>query len=154
MTNISFLLDKLRANGDKIVTAESCTGGIIAAAITDIAGSSDIFERGFVTYSNQSKIDLLNVSRETIEKYGAVSEQTCREMLLGAIKNSGANIAIATTGIAGPSGGSAEKPVGLVYIGILRYTDIRIVKINLAGSRTQVRVEAVERALELATEFI
>jgi nicotinamide-nucleotide amidase len=153
MTNILSLLDNLRKNGHKLTTAESCTGGLIAAAITDIAGSSDIFDRGFVTYSNQSKIDMLGVSPATLGAHGAVSEQTCREMLQGAIKNSGANIAIATTGIAGPSGGSPEKPVGLVYIGILQYSNMRIVKLHLSGSRAQVRAEAVERAFELLSSL-
>ena len=143
------MLDKLREHNLKITTAESCTGGMVAAAITDIAGSSDVFERGFVTYSNQSKTDMLEVLPQTLEKFGAVSEQTCREMLLGAIKNSDANIAIATTGIAGPSGGSAEKPVGLVYIGISRYSDIRIIKHHISGNREQVRKETVERAFSL-----
>lgn len=154
MTKTSFLLDKLRAGGHKLATAESCTGGLIAAAFTDIAGSSDVFDRGFVTYSNQSKIDMLGVSPATIATHGAVSEQTCREMLQGAITNSAASVAIATTGIAGPAGGSAEKPVGLVYIGISLYSGIRIIKLHLAGTRAQVRAEAVERALTLFSSYL
>ena len=154
MTNISSLLDSLKKGKYIVATAESCTGGLIAAAFTDFTGSSAVFERGFVTYSNESKIELLGVSAKTIESHGAVSEETCREMLLGAIANSNANIAIATTGIAGPDGGSESKPVGLVYIGILQYPNIRIVKYHFSGSRKQIRAETVEKALELLNKFI
>lgn len=153
MTNISSLLDKLRANSAIIATAESCTGGMIAAAITDIAGSSEIFDRGFVTYSNQAKMDMLGVSKETLDKHGAVSHQTCEEMLRGAIANSNASVAIATTGIAGPSGGSAEKPVGLVYIGVMYNEKIRITKNIIKGNRKQVRDTTVEKAIALACSF-
>jgi nicotinamide-nucleotide amidase len=104
----------LRERNLNLALAESCTGGLVAAAITDIAGSSAWFERGFVTYSNQSKIEMLGVSAETLEKYGAVSEQTAREMALGALKNSRAQVACSITGIAGPDGGTKEKPVGTV----------------------------------------
>ena len=149
MKRISSLLDSLRERGLKITTAESCTGGMIASSITDVPGSSDVFGRGFVTYSNEAKIDLLGVKLETLEKFGAVSEQTVREMVQGALANSNADIAIATTGIAGPGGGTEEKPVGLVYIGISRYSDIRIIKLHLSGNRQQVRKETVERVLQL-----
>lgn len=151
MTDILFLLDKLRAGEHILTTAESCTGGMIAAAVTDVAGSSEVFDRGFVTYSNAAKMDMLGVSAATLEEFGAVSEQTCSEMLAGALKNSAANIAIATTGIAGPSGGSAEKPVGLVYVGVSRNGEIRILKLHLSGNRAQVRAEAVEAAFKLLT---
>ena len=147
MTDIIHLLDNLRERGLVLATAESCTGGMIAAAITDIAGSSAVFDRGFVTYSNQSKTDMLGVSAATIEEFGAVSEETCREMLQGALANSAANIALATTGIAGPSGGSAEKPVGTVYVGIAQRSNIRVIKFQLSGSREQIRAKAMERAL-------
>ncbi|MEX0344093.1 MAG: CinA family protein [Rhizobiaceae bacterium] len=103
--------------GKMIATAESCTGGMIAAALTDIAGSSDVFERGFVTYSNQAKVELLGVSVETLLEHGAVSQQTAAEMAIGAARHSGADIAVSVTGIAGPGGGTPEKPVGLVYLG-------------------------------------
>jgi PncC family amidohydrolase len=102
----------------KVVTAESCTGGMIASSITDRGGSSAYFERGFVTYSNEAKKESLGVSKDTLDKYGAVSAEIAEEMADGALKHSHADIAIAVTGIAGPSGGSDEKPVGLVYIGL------------------------------------
>lgn len=152
MTDISFLLDKLRAGGHIVTTAESCTGGMIAAAITDIAGSSDVFDRGFVTYSNQSKAAMLGVSMTTLEEFGAVSEETCREMLAGALKNSTATIAIATTGIAGPSGGSAEKPVGLVYVGISKDGKAETAKCNFPGNRAEIRQKTVEKAFEMLTQ--
>lgn len=151
MQQAIILLDKLRAQKLKLATAESCTGGMIAAAITDIAGSSDVFDRGFVTYSNQAKIDMLGVNQKTLEQFGAVSEQTCREMVIGALKNSQANIAIATTGIAGPSGGSAEKPVGLVYIGVGTSERIRVTKFHFTSTRADIRKQIVEKSLELIT---
>lgn len=104
----------LKTSGFMLVMAESCTGGMVAEAITSVAGSSAWFERGFVTYSNAAKIDMLDVSRKTLEKFGAVSEQTAAEMAIGALINSEAQIAGSITGIAGPDGGSPEKPVGTV----------------------------------------
>ena len=104
----------LKARGFMLALAESCTGGMVAEAITSIAGSSAWFDRGFITYSNAAKIDMLDVSSTTLEKFGAVSEQTAAEMAIGALKNSAAQIAGSITGIAGPDGGSFEKPVGTV----------------------------------------
>jgi len=110
------LLAAARAKGRKIATAESCTGGLIAGLLTEIAGSSDVFERGFVTYSNDAKQELLEVPPELIERNGAVSMPVALAMVRGALKHSRANVAVAVTGIAGPGGGTAFKPVGLVYI--------------------------------------
>jgi nicotinamide-nucleotide amidase len=104
----------LKARGLMLAMAESCTGGMVAEAITSIAGSSAWFDRGFITYSNTAKIDMLDVSSATLEKFGAVSEQTATEMAIGALKNSAAQIAGSITGIAGPDGGTVEKPVGTV----------------------------------------
>lgn len=112
------LVEKARAANLVLATAESCTGGLIAAAITDVAGSSAVFDRGFVTYSNEAKSDMLGVPAETLQRHGAVSSQTAHAMAFGALSNSKADIAVSVTGIAGPDGGTAEKPVGLVYIGI------------------------------------
>ena len=111
------LSNLLRGRNMKLVTAESCTGGLLAATITHRAGASDVFERGFVTYSNEAKIDELGVSEEIIASHGAVSAETATAMAEGALKNSRANLAVSITGIAGPGGGSDEKPVGLVYFG-------------------------------------
>ncbi len=108
------LLAAARERKLKLATAESCTGGLIAAALTEIPGSSDVFERGFVTYSNEAKIDLLGVAKELIARHGAVSEAAVEAMALGALENSRAHLALAVSGIAGPEGGSADKPVGTV----------------------------------------
>jgi nicotinamide-nucleotide amidase len=110
------LFETCKAKGIFLATAESCTGGLIAAAITDIAGSSAMFDRGFVTYSNEAKIDMLGVRRETLDQHGAVSKEVALQMAAGAVRHSNATLSIAVTGIAGPGGGSMEKPVGLVHI--------------------------------------
>lgn len=134
--------------------AESCTGGGIAQAITDVAGSSAWFDCGFVTYSNHSKHHLLGVSNETLSQYGAVSMQTALEMAKGALKRSQAHIALAVTGIAGPSGGSADKPVGCVYLAWANtngQSDCR--RLQLSGSRLQIRSQVTEIALEQIKEI-
>src|SRR5262245_14878681 len=114
------VLQAARSAGLKIATAESCTGGLVAGALTEIAGSSDVVERGFVTYSNQAKCDLLGVTIEMLIAHGAVSEEVARAMAEGAVANSGADVAVSVTGIAGPGGGTATKPVGLVHIACAR----------------------------------
>ena len=114
------VLERCRAGKLMLATAESCTGGMIAAALTDIAGSSDVVERGFVTYSNEAKTEMLGVPADLIERVGAVSEEVAQAMAAGALAHAPVDLAIAVTGIAGPGGGSAEKPVGLVYLGIAR----------------------------------
>lgn len=140
---------KLAKTNNVLVTAESCTGGLIAAAITELPGSSSIFDRGFVTYSNEAKIYNLGVSPETLHKHGAVSEQTAKEMAQGALDHSHATIAISVTGIAGPTGGSDEKPVGLVYIGLCKKDGEPIaLKNNFNGDRTSVRAQTVEAVLK------
>jgi nicotinamide-nucleotide amidase len=110
------LLATCRTRGWRVATAESCTGGLLAALLTEIAGSSDVFERGFVTYSNAAKMQNLGVPADFLQRHGAVSEPVARAMAEGAIRVSGAQLAIAITGVAGPGGGSAEKPVGLVHV--------------------------------------
>lgn len=133
----------------RLVTAESCTGGMIAAAMTDRSGSSAVFERGFVTYSNESKMEELGVQPSTIESFGAVSSQCAIEMAQGALRSSCADIAISVTGIAGPTGGLPEKPVGLVFIGIAtRNKTPHAFKHIFDGNRTAVRQQSVETALK------
>ena len=140
---------KLKSDGEKIATAESCTGGWIAQIITEVSGSSAWFDRGFVTYSNAAKMQMLGVSPETLEKYGAVSAQTAKEMVAGALAHSDADCAIAVTGIAGPDGGSAEKPVGTVFIAwAYKNRDVRVVQQQLTGDRHQIRRQTVKIALE------
>lgn len=115
---IKDVLDQARENGFMIATAESCTGGMIATALTSVAGSSDVVERGFVTYSNEAKIEMLGVEEDLIAVHGAVSEHVARAMCEGALKNSNANLTISVTGVAGPGGGSKDKPVGTVHIAV------------------------------------
>lgn len=132
-------------NNLMLVTTESCTGGWIAKIITDQAGSSVYFDRGFVTYSNQAKQDMLNVSEKTLETYGAVSEQVAAEMVIGALQNSPADIAISISGIAGPDGGSEEKPVGTVCFGwMIREKQAITETILFDGDRNSVRKQAVD----------
>jgi nicotinamide-nucleotide amidase len=138
----------LVARGWRVATAESCTGGLVAGAITDIAGSSDWFERGFVTYSNEAKVDLLGVRPETLSRFGAVSEATAREMVAGALERSRADIAVAITGVAGPAGGTPEKPVGLVWVAWgPREGAGDAVSYRFAGDRAAVREASVAVAL-------
>lgn len=145
----------LQGRNLRLVSAESCTGGMIAAAVTDRAGSSAVFERGFVTYANEAKIEELGVQSATIETYGAVSEQTALEMAQGALKNSHADIAVSVTGIAGPGGGTDLKPVGLVYIGIAQHNKAPAAyKNNFDGDRRSIRQATVEKALELLIETL
>jgi nicotinamide-nucleotide amidase len=149
------LLTAARAKSMKITTAESCTGGLIAGLLTEIPGSSDVVERGFVTYSNDAKEEMIGVSHDLLVAHGAVSEQVARAMAEGALNHSKADIAVAVTGIAGPGGGSAEKPVGLVHIAAARGDSIihRECRFGDIG-RTEVRTATVEVALELLSQLI
>ncbi len=135
-----------------ITTAESCTGGLISASITEIAGSSAIFDRSFITYSNEAKQEMLDVSKDVIQTHGAVSEECAAAMAKGALRNSNANLAVSVTGIAGPNGGTKDKPVGLVYIGVASQNKIEIMKCNFEGSRDQIRTSTVNMALNLLTK--
>lgn len=137
--------------GLRLTSAESCTGGLVAAALTDIAGSSTVFERGFVTYSNESKVEMIGVSPQTLAAHGAVSAQTAREMAQGALAHSHADLAVAITGIAGPGGGSAEKPVGLVHFACARRGGALVSSEQRFGplTRAEIRTLAVLEALAL-----
>ena len=144
------LLDTARARNIRIVTAESCTGGLIAGLLTEIPGSSDVVERGFITYSDDAKRESLGVPADLLRKHGAVSEEVARAMAEGALRHSHAQLAIAVTGIAGPGGGSAEKPVGLVYVAVAdaHGTSAHEYRFGDIG-RTEVRLSTVEEALLL-----
>lgn len=133
----------------KLAVVESCTGGLVAAAITEIAGASAVFEGGFITYSNELKIKLLGVSADLIAEFSAVSEQVAAAMAKGTLEKTGADVAIAVTGIAGPSGGTEAKPVGLVYIAIAANGVITVGKKLFSGNRSEIREQAVASALEL-----
>jgi PncC family amidohydrolase len=141
------LVETLKKEGMTITTAESCTGGLIAAAITDVPGSSEVFKRGFVTYCDEAKHEMLGVSEEVLATDTAVSERVASEMAEGAAKAAKADAAISVTGIAGPGGGSADKPVGLVYIGIYVKGKKIVVKHVFEGTRAEVREQAVRSAI-------
>jgi nicotinamide-nucleotide amidase len=144
------VLDLCRARHWRVATAESCTGGLVAAALTAIAGSSDVVERGFVTYSNEAKSELLGVPSATIARVGAVSAEAAAAMARGALARSVADLAVSITGIAGPGGGSAEKPVGLVHLCAARKDGKSCGERHVfAGDRTAIREAALRRALEL-----
>ncbi len=153
--NVQDLLAQARSLGLKIATAESCTGGMVAVALTDVAGSSDVFERGFVTYSNAAKVEMLGVSPATLAAHGAVSEAVAREMAEGALTHSAAGLAASITGIAGP-GGSEFKPEGRVCFGLARTgrdTVVETVEFGPLG-RAKVRKAATTHALELLARAI
>ena len=144
------LLAACRETKIMVATAESCTGGLVAGAITDIAGSSGIFDRGFVTYSNAAKTEMLGVAPDLIAAAGAVSEAVARSMAEGALARSAADLAVAVTGIAGPDGGSAEKPVGLVWLGLARRGGrTATLRQVFPGDRAAVRRATVAKALRL-----
>ena len=138
-----------------MVTAESCTGGLIGGVLTGISGSSDVFWGGFITYANQAKILSLGVSEDNLEQYGAVSEQVVSQMLSGALEKSGASLAMAVSGVAGPGGGTPDKPVGTVWIGVsLKGSDMIAQKFLFSGNREEIRNKTVINALEMAEKVI
>ena len=137
-----------------VTTAESCTGGLIAGTLVNAAGASAVLNEGYVTYSNEAKERLLGVSHETLETYGAVSEQTAKEMAKGAAKAANAEAALSATGIAGPGGGTEDKPVGLVYIGCYLNGKITVKECRFHGNRMENRVHTVETALEMLKEAL
>ena len=150
------VLDGFRAEGLKIATAESCTGGLIAALLTSIAGSSDVFERGFVTYSNEAKAQAIGVDPELIREHGAVSAPVAVAMAIGALEHSLADASVSVTGIAGPGGGSAEKPVGLVFIAVAnRQEEGAFVEEFRFGatSRDEIRNETSKMAFEMLLAY-
>lgn len=149
MTDPAVVLDLARKRGVMIATAESCTGGLIAGRLTDVAGSSDAVDRGFVTYSNAAKIEMLGIRPQTLDAHGAVSEEIAAEMAAGALSRSRAGIAVAVTGIAGP-GGSGHKPEGRVCFGIADAAGVRTETVEFGPrGRSQVRAATVEHALGL-----
>jgi nicotinamide-nucleotide amidase len=146
--------NKLRDGRLMLATAESCTGGMVATAVTDISGSSVWFERGFVTYSNQAKTEMIGVPPELIEKHGAVSEPVARAMAEGALSNSRAQVSLSITGVAGPGGGTPEKPVGMVSFGWSNRLHTSVETLVFKGDREQIRVQAAAHALRGLLAFI
>lgn len=151
----SALLDACREAGLTIATAESCTGGLVAACLTEVAGSSDVFERGFVTYSNEAKADLLGVPQAMLHRHGAVSEEVAKAMAVGAMARSRALMTISITGIAGPGGGTAAKPVGLVHFASSMTGGTTVhERHEFEGDRAAIRREAVRTALRILADRI
>lgn len=150
------VIELCHSHGLTLATAESCTGGLIAACLTDVPGASSVFDRGFITYSNQAKTELLGVPTELIDQHGAVSEQVAREMAQGALVRAKTSIAVSVTGIAGPDGGTAEKPVGLVHIACARFEHPTVHTKCLFGplTRKQIRLATVETAFALIVQQI
>lgn len=148
------LVDMLKAKSYKITTAESCTGGMIASNIVSVAGASDVFEEGYITYSDTVKEKVLGVDKETLEKYTAVSEQVAKQMVLGVLRAANAEIAVSTTGYAGPGDAEDGTPAGTVYIGVCLKENISVTKFKFEGDREQVRSQAAHHALLLAIEIL
>jgi nicotinamide-nucleotide amidase len=148
VNDVPQLAQALLGRGWKIATAESCTGGLIAAACTDVAGSSEWFERGFVTYSDEAKTELLGVDAALIKSNGAVSDVVARAMAFGAVRHSRARVSVAVTGIAGPTGGSKEKPVGTVWFGFMVDGRLTSEMMRFDGDRASVRQATVTHAFE------
>lgn len=144
------LVKKLTNKTYTITTAESCTGGLLSATIVNVSGASHVLKCAYVTYANEAKEKLVHVSKETLKQYGAVSEETAREMCMGCAKEAGADIGLSTTGIAGPGGGTEEKPVGLVYVGCCFHGKTRIERHQFMGTRKEIRRQTVDAAIELA----
>lgn len=148
------LANRLLAHRQKVCTAESCTGGLIAKTCTDLAGSSDWFERGFVTYSNQAKSEMLAVPASLIEDYGAVSEAVATAMASGALRHSEADFSVAVTGVAGPAGGSDDKPVGTVWISVASAEQLVAKRYQFDGDRQAVRAATLVTALEVLLDLV
>ena len=159
------LADVLQQHGWMLATAESCTGGLIAANCTDLSGSSNWFERGFVTYSNEAKHEMLGVDSALIAEHGAVSQEVVAQMVLGALRHSRAQVALATSGIAGPTGGSADKPVGTVWFAWATPSDsgptidaesawVKTECLHFAGDRAAIRKAAVQHAIHVLVELL
>lgn len=144
------LVKKLTKKGYTITTVESCTGGLLSATIIKVSGASQVINSAYVTYANEAKEQIVHVSNDTLKQYGAVSAETASEMSIGCAKIANADLGLSTTGIAGPDGGTATKPVGLVYVACCLHGEVVVEKHIFKGSRDKVRMQTVEAALDLA----
>jgi PncC family amidohydrolase len=149
-----YIIMQLRELNATISFAESCTGGLLAATLVGVSGSSDVFNESFVTYANEAKEERLSVPNEVLMTYGAVSEETAKHMAIGVSNAAKSNIGVGITGIAGPTGGTADKPVGLVYIGVTVEGNTHVTKCNFRGDRLSVRLKAVNKALKMICDEI
>ena len=147
--DVKEVIDLLREKNLTIATAESCTGGLIGAELVNVPGASDVYGFGFITYANEAKEKILGVRKETLSTVGAVSPETAEEMARGAARAAGSDLAVSVTGIAGPGGGSPEKPVGLVYIGLYDRGNVIVEKCLFSGDRTKIRNQTRDTAISL-----
>lgn len=154
MTRIEYIAAELTARKQFVTCAESCTGGLLSAALTSIPGSSAFFDRSFITYSNKAKQQMLNVNFETLRHYGAVSEEVVREMALGALINTKSDYALSISGIAGPDGGTADKPVGMVWFGFATKQRIWAKQFQFSGNREEIRHQAVQYSLAILEHYL
>ena len=148
------LVTLLMNKGWHISFAESCTGGLLSGRLINASGASCVYKSGYITYSNEEKVRILGVSERTLQEYGAVSRQTASEMALGCAKASNTDFAVSVTGIAGPNGGTVEKPVGLVYVGCAYHDQCKVIELHLSGQRQMIRQESVEQALKFLHKTI
>lgn len=148
------VVEKLKKLHYTVTTAESCTGGLLAGTILNVSGASTVYNEGYITYSNEAKKRILGVSSETLYRHGAVSEETAREMAIGVAKVAKADIGLSTTGIAGPTGGTKDKPVGLIYVACSILGKVSVKKLQLNGTREENRNEAVRKTLEMLNEIL
>lgn len=154
MTLEEQIVKKLQEKGYTITTAESCTGGLLAGRILNVSGASEVYMEGYITYANEAKERILGVQHETIETYGVVSQETAKEMVIGAAKAANAEVALSTTGVAGPGGGTVEKPVGLIYIACFVNGAVRSKELRLHGTRQENRENTVTETLKLLNDFL
>jgi PncC family amidohydrolase len=154
ITKATNILEIAKKKNIKLAFAESCTGGLLSALFTELPGSSEVIDCSFVTYSNAAKIKMIGVKKETLQEYGAVSEKVAQEMAIGALKNSQSDLALAITGIAGPDGGSKEKPIGLVYIGFAAKNKASAKKFIFLGERSDIRKSTLTEALKILETVI
>lgn len=154
MTLEEQIVKKLQEKGYTITTAESCTGGLLAGRILNVSGASEVYMEGYITYANEAKERILGVKHETLETYGAVSKETAEEMAIGAARAAKADVALSTTGIAGPGGGTAEKPVGLIYISCFLNGEVQVRELRLHGTREENRQDTVTETLKLLNDIL
>ena len=154
MTLEEQIVKKLQEKGYTITTAESCTGGLLAGRILNVSGASEVYMEGYITYANEAKERILGVKHETLETYGAVSKETAEEMAVGAARVAKADVALSTTGIAGPGGGTVEKPVGLIYISCLLNGEVQVRELRLHGTREENRQDTVTETLKLLNDIL
>ena len=154
MTLEEQIVKKLQEKGYTITTAESCTGGLLAGRILNVSGASEVYMEGYITYANEAKERILGVKHETLETYGAVSKETAEEMAIGAARAAKADVTLSTTGIAGPGGGTVEKPVGLIYISCFLNGEVQVRELRLHGTREENRQDTVTETLKLLNDIL